>query len=448
MLSSFYGRSLLENEVRRTLEDKDLWPDQLKPQPAFVDDRCMRCGSSRKEDKAYIPCSCSDKCYYCTACLQMGQVKSCSKLWTYEEANVFEEVEGEILTWKGTLSDQQGLASQDIVHAVNHHETRLIWAVAGAGKTEMLFEGIAEAVRLGYRICLASPRVDVCLELAPRIKAAFEHVSQIVLYGDMEEVYHYTQIVIATTHQFMRFEAAFDFLIIDEIDAFPFYQNDQLYFAAEKARKKESALIYLTATPDKKLLEAVKRKKLLASILPARYHGYPLPVPKMYWAGNWQKELLEKPEKSPIIKQMQKMLANNRRFLIFAPNIKWMEKFEKVLLGIFPEKRFTSVSSVDDERKKKVMAMRKEEVDFLITTTILERGVTFKNIDVIVIGAEDRTFTEAALVQISGRVGRNSDYPTGDIYFYHNGKSLAMKKALKQIKTMNAMAKKRGLLHG
>lgn len=47
--------------------------------------------------------------------------------------------------------------------------------------------------------------------------------------------------------------------------------------------------------------------------------------------------------------------------------------------------------------------MRKGELDFLLCTTILERGVTFTDIDVLVLGAEDRTFTEAALVQISGR---------------------------------------------
>ncbi|MFK4997169.1 hypothetical protein ACI2OX_04930 [Bacillus sp. N9] len=52
---------------------------------------------------------------------------------------------------------------------------------------------------------------------------------------------------------------------------------------------------------------------------------------------------------------------------------------------------------------------------------MLERGVTFPNIDVAVIGAEDDIFTEAALVQISGRVGRSSEFPNGTITFFIMG---------------------------
>ncbi len=64
--------------------------------------------------------------------------------------------------------------------------------------------------------------------------------------------------------------------------------------------------------------------------------------------------------------------------------------------------------------------MRNEELDFLITTTILERGVTFPGIDVIVLKADDEIFSAAALVQIAGRVGRNSDRPTAGSYFIVN----------------------------
>lgn len=110
--------------------------------------------------------------------------------------------------------------------------------------------------------------------------------------------------------------------------------------------------------------------------------------------------------------------------------------------------QFECVHSRDEDRKEKVLLMRKESLDFLITTTILERGVTFKDIDVIVVGADDGIFTESSLVQISGRVGRSPQFPTGNITFYYEEISLSMKRAIKQIKRMNKMAKKRGLLHG
>ena len=47
---------------------------------------------------------------------------------------------------------------------------------------------------------------------------------------------------------------------------------------------------------------------------------------------------------------------------------------------------------------KKVQRMRDDEYDFLVTTTILERGVTFSEIDVGVIGADDDVFSSSALV--------------------------------------------------
>ena len=55
--------------------------------------------------------------------------------------------------------------------------------------------------------------------------------------------------------------------------------------------------------------------------------------------------------------------------------------------------------------------MRLKGIPLLLTTTILERGVTFPNIDVAVIGAEDAIFTESALVQIPGRAGEKQGSP-------------------------------------
>ena len=83
-----------------------------------------------------------------------------------------------------------------------------------------------------------------------------------------------------------------------------------------------------------------------------------------------------------------------------------------------------------------------------MTTTILERGVTFRDIDVFVLGTEDRVFTEASLVQIAGRAGRHKDFPTGLVVYGHYGKTKALKGAVRQIKEMNNEARKRGLLHG
>lgn len=77
--------------------------------------------------------------------------------------------------------------------------------------------------------------------------------------------------------------------------------------------------------------------------------------------------------------------------------------------------------------------MRDGQINFLLTTTILERGVTFPDIDVLVIGADDRVFSTAALVQIAGRVGRSAEAPKGLVQFYVSAKTATIRHAQQQI---------------
>lgn len=446
MKSLFYGREILKSELPKKFKF-DL--NTVNTIASTVEKTgkiyCGRCQSLMTPIESQN-CSCQKSCSYCRNCIQMGKVKQCQPFYNLSEPNFFENKDQDLLAWNGELSTQQKEASENIIETIHKKQTRLLWAVAGAGKTEMLFEGIEWALQRNQRVCIASPRVDVCLELAPRIAAAFPKTPLAVLYGGMEEPYAYTQLVIGTTHQLFRFREAFDVLIIDEIDAFPFHSDAPLQFAAEKARKKESALIYLSATPSGKMQKEVTKNKLLATILPARYHGHGLPMPKTIRCRNWQKRLLKRPLKTSFGKAFDQRIKKKQKFLVFAPNIEWMGKFEQVVQGLYPDISFETVSAEDPLRKEKVLKMREDKVQFLIVSTILERGVTFPNVDVLVIGAEDRIFTESALVQIAGRAGRSPKYPTGDVLFFHDGQTIAIKKALKQIKNMNDLAKKRGLI--
>jgi len=453
MKELLYGRELLWEEIPESLREHIIndadreWA--LKKTASYTEKNgkkyCQRCQSLMVPVEASY-CVCEQPCAYCRNCLKMGKVRACNLFYSLPEENAFEKPKENVLAWEGTLSPQQEEASESIIATIAQNETRLLWAVAGAGKTEMLFSGIEQALKAGKRVCIASPRVDVCLELAPRLEEAFPKTSLTVLYGDMDEPYAYTQLVIATTHQLFRFREAFDVLIIDEIDAFPFHLDDSLKFGASKARKETSALVHLSATPDQAMQKDVARKKLKATILPARYHGRPLPVPQAKLCLNWRKKVLKKPLKTSFGKAMDQRIKKGKRFLVFVPNIAWMLAFEEVLRQLYPEISFATVSAEDPERKEKIIKMRQDELQFLITSTILERGVTFPNVDVLVIGAEDRVFTESALVQIAGRCGRSPQYPTGDVLFFHNGKSRALKKAIKQIKKMNRLAKEKGLI--
>lgn len=407
---------------------------------------CARCGNKDSSLFAGFPCAkCGEKeCTYCRKCIMMGRVSECTPLIGWCGPEPIRELNEHPLEWTGTLSPGQQIASDHVKKAVIENRELLVWAVCGAGKTEVLFEGINAALASGKRVCIATPRTDVVLELGPRLQAVFPCIQVAVLYGGSEDRHLQAPLTIATTHQLLRFYKAFDTVILDEVDAFPYTADESLQYAVRQSRKEHSSMIYLTATPNQKWQNECRNGKRDFVTIPARYHRHPLPVPSFKWCGNWEKSL-QKDKLPPAVTQwIKKRSDNQKQCLLFLPQIDKMEKILSILRKTYP--KIQAVHAEDPERKAKVQMMRNKEIPILLTTTILERGVTFPNIDVAVIGAEDRIFTESALVQIAGRVGRSSDYPKGDITFFHYGKTESMVKARKQILKMNTEAKKKGLI--
>ncbi len=376
----------------------------------------------------------------------MGKVQSCAQLVTWTGPPVEFPVIDNPLKWEGSLSPGQQTASDRVVQAILNKEECLVWAVCGAGKTEVLFHGIAVSLQKGERVCIATPRTDVVLELAPRLQKAFPDTVIAALYGGSEDKDICAQFVISTTHQLLRYRQAFDTVIIDEVDAFPYSMDASLQYATEQSRKLTSSLIYLTATPSVKMIKAANSNQLPHVTIPARFHRHAIPVPRMQWAGNWQKAFTKKKIPAALKIWYLKKLETKPPFLIFFPNIEKMKEY----LPLFKHEyeNITAVYAEDPERKEKVASLRTGERLGLLTTTILERGVTIPGLHVAVIGAEEDIFTESALVQIAGRVGRSKDDPVGDVTFFHYGKSEAMVKAVKQIRYMNRIALERGLIDG
>ena len=86
----------------------------------------------------------------------------------------------------------------------------------------MLFYGINEALQKGERVCIATPRTDVVLELAPRLQEVFPYIKVAALYGGSVDKEKDAVLVVATTHQLLRYYRAFHVIVVDEIDAFPY----------------------------------------------------------------------------------------------------------------------------------------------------------------------------------------------------------------------------------
>ena len=424
-----YGRLLTESQMTNDLKEI------AQELPAIEKENgryhCFRCGSLIDQKLWKL----SEEVLYCRACIQLGRIRSDQKLYTIAQR----DFEGqEVLNWKGTLTSYQQEVSDGLIKAVKEGKNALVHAVTGAGKTEMMYQVVATAIKSGQAVCIATPRIDVCIELYGRMKKDFSCPISL-LHGESEP-YFRTPLVIATTHQLLKFYQAFDLLIIDEVDAFPYVDTPILYKAAQNAIKKEGNTLYLTATSTDELDKKVKKKEIIRYSLPRRFHGNPLVVPEIKWVS----KIREKIEKGRIPYQLLQLIKKQRQthypLLIFVSEIELGQQFTENLKKYFPKETVGFVSSQTTDRLRMVEEFRNKAITMLVSTTILERGVTFPLVDVFVLESNHKLFTKSALVQISGRVGRSKERPTGKLLFLSDGITREMKKAIKEIKEMNQEA--------
>lgn len=365
---------------------------------------CERCCN---EDPKYFALQGTKK--YCRKCLQFDGL--------YAEAP--QVVKGYNYCLPYSLTLRQAKCSEVILNSIKNYKSILVHAVCGAGKTEITYESISYILSQNKCVGFAIPRKDVVIELAVRLQNHFPQAKVIAVYGSHTKELT-GDIIICTTHQLYRYKKCFGLLIIDEVDAFPYNGDEILHnFAAASA----NMFIYLSATPPQDLLELANAKKINVVSLTRRHHGYLLPVPKIIKIPHVMMF-------GAAIVIAKKMLRARKKVFIYAPTIKQAEFYHRII------KKFISntavVHSKVEKRKELIEKFRQKQIKVLVTTSILERGITMERLQVIVLNANHSLFNKDVLVQIAGRVGRKSNDPIGEVIFL-GFPSQSMKDAVKQI---------------
>jgi len=424
---------------------------------------CERCGEAGAIHLAFCY-RCEQGCGYCPTCIQMGQSKCCTMYVCVagelesESASVVTVAKSRlsVLEWEGSYTPWQAEAAerarQFAADQGSANQSFLLWAVCGAGKTELLFPSIADMLASGKKVLVATPRKDVVLELAPRLRRVFPRAKVIAVHGASSEKWEEADMVISTTHQVMRFYRRFPLVVVDEADAFPYHGNPMLYRAVERAVAVGGKQLYLTATPPKKLRKALVPSRFgryhlysqSHTLLPQRYHGHPLPLPQQMIVTGLQQKLRKRQPLASFLGQVRHSLEQDRRVFVFVPRVNDVDSMVDYLSQFLPDylERIAGVHAADSLRDEKVKAFRDKRLSLLVTTTILERGVTIPQSDVIVWGADNAVFDQASLVQIAGRVGRSAASPDGTILFIVEKRAAAPREAIREIKRMNQMAEK------
>lgn len=407
---------------------------------------CNRCGGEDCQEWPGV----FGKAATCAHCEVLGSLTTLQVL--YQDLRPIESRKNSESTvrlephWELTEAQKQA-AGEVLVFVQSKERKALLWAACGAGKTEVCFPAVAWALEQGQAVLFAAPRQDVIHDVAPRLKKDFPGLRLQVLTGASKIRFRPGEIVLATTHQVLRFFRAFQLIILDEMDAFPYAGNEMLRRGLSQALAPGGKILYLTATPDRKEAEAAKNGKIPLICLPARHHRRELPVP--VWE-RWFSSRMSAHEEgcSPQLQNRLVELSKRGTVLVFVPKISLVEVWVERFRSSFNDWYIDGSSSRDPGRQEKITKLKAGEYHVFVSTSILERGVTVPGVQVIVLEADHEIFDERALVQMAGRAGRTSQNPEGCVIFFAARFNRAIEIAIRQIRELNTLAWSRGLIEG
>lgn len=184
----------------------------------------------------------------------------------------------------------------------------------------------------------------------------------------------------------------------------------------------------MSATPSKALVKEFSAMGHEVLLLHTRFHKQPIPVPKAVMLhGNAKYRF--------VIDKIASYQRKGYPTFVFVPSIEMASTVYRILsMGLIGG---NYVSSKRNNKEEIIDDFKSGKYSFLVTTAILERGVTVKNLNVFVMNAGSRIYDAASLVQIAGRAGRKIDAPHGEVYFITDRPTEAIQKAISEIEYCN-----------
>lgn len=354
---------------------------------------------------------------YCRACIQFQQ-----ELWQPKPRHPI----AVRIQLGYALTEAQQNISDGLIDCYRNNQSAMVDAVTGSGKTEIVFGLIQIALAEGKRIGFVIPRKDVVIELIPRFKAVFPTIDVVGVFGGSSSILE-GDLVILTTHQMYRYEEYFDVLIFDEVDAYPFAGDPVLKAMVKRATK--GIIIYLSATFTRDELNQFKNDGGKVFQLYKRFHGFPIPSLQYKIHPFFIKWFT-------IIELLYQMNKERKPVFVFVPTIAIGQRLYRWLNLFF--KDVSLAYSTIEQRESIVEDFKKKTSGVLITTSILERGITMVGLQVIIFMADHPLYSTSTLIQMAGRVGRKKMDPNGKVILLVNKVTPEMKAAQEKIIIANA----------
>lgn len=190
-----------------------------------------------------------------------------------------------------------------------------------------------------------------------------------------------------------------------------------------RALKEDGVRIYMTATP--KFIHGPVVQLL------TKFNQRALPTPQFTYVPHLKKRIRYQ------IKIKHLTLLKQGQWLVFVPSIEQGEELESYLKKYVSNQNVTFVYSEDGARVEKINQFRQQELNILVTTSILERGVTFDDVSVAIFFPEHTLMTKEMIIQICGRVDRGVKEAAYQLLAYYGVFTDKIHSVSKQIKEMN-----------
>ena len=373
---------------------------------------CKRCGN---KDLSYFYKG--SKGYYCRKCIRF------SRLLIEEDIDSFDydiRLGVDEYSFDYKLTKRQLHASSICAKSIDYSDV-LLHCVCGAGKTEIVIESISKCLKKGLKVAYAISRREVVIELEKRFKKIFKDARVTSVYGGHHDIL-YGDMIICTCHQLYRYYKTFDLLILDEVDAFPLKGNKTLMNIALNSCK--GKVIFSTATIDDDLKKILNRRVYKEVRLYTKPNNRPLVLPKVIYLNRYLM----------IIYLYFLLRRIDGQCIIFVPSRKHTYYLYQIFRLFFS---CTYVYSDLDVRQKNIDDFRNNRYKYIFSTSVLERGITIANINVIIIN-EYSIFDRSNLIQMLGRLQRGLNSDKGQGYIISSKRSKDIDMTIDYIRKANA----------
>jgi len=319
-----------------------------------------------------------------------------------------------------TLTNAQQQALQEILRdmTTSVQMNRLLQGDVGSGKTAVAMISLYASITAGYQGAFMVPTEILAEQHYHAMKDIFnENGLEIALLTSsikgkkrtniLEKIKNHELNLIIGTHSLIQEEVLFEklgFVVIDEQHRFGVKQRKTL-----REKGVHPDILYMTATPIPRTLAITAFGDMDVSMIKE------MPKGRKQIETYWVKEnLLER-----VLIFIQKKVDAGQQAYIVSPLIEESEAFDyqnavdlyHQLQNYYPETINVGLlhGRMLQEEKEEIMdAFSKNEIQVLVSTTVIEVGVNVPNATVMLIYDAER-FGLSQLHQLRGRVGRGSE---------------------------------------